>query len=377
MKRTAIESESMDFQPFVLAGGSGTRFWPLSRRAHPKQVLVLDGERSMLQQTIDRLLPITQPKHFWVITNEWLRDTIVQQLPNVLPTQILAEPVARNTAPAAGLAAFLLERQSPQAVLGLFPADHVIEDTDQFHTVLKSGCKLAQAGENIVVLGIAPKGPETGYGYIETGEKFDRDTFHVRRFTEKPNLERAEEFVADGNYFWNSGMFLATARTFANAVREHLPDTAPYLEQIAAAFNTDRFVETFAALYPKCENISIDYALLEPRSAKGESRSHLYCIPADFGWNDLGSWAALYDHRLQHDQHVEEQDNIIEASAQSLLDAHGNYVHVPKRHVALVGVEDLVIVETDDVLLITTRNGCQEVGKLVKRLQQQKQDELI
>lgn len=160
-------------------------------------------------------------------------------------------------------------------------------------------------------------------------------------------------------------------------MREHLPETAPYLEQIAATFGTEMFASTFAELYPKCENISIDYAVLEPRSAKGEHRSNLYCIPADFGWNDLGSWAALYDHRLAQGQNVLADDNVIEAPAQSVLEAHGNYVHVLSKHVALVGVEDLVVVETDDVLLITTRSSCQDVGKLVKRLQQEKQDKLI
>lgn len=367
----------MDFRPFVLAGGSGTRFWPRSRRTLPKQLLALDGERSMLQQTIDRLLPLTSPSNFWVVTNECLSGQIAEQLPNVPAAQILAEPVARNTAPAAGLAAFLLELQAPDAVLGLFPADHVVRDEQNFHAVLRAGCKLAQAGENIVVLGISPGGPETGYGYIETGEKLEGGSFRVRRFTEKPNFQRAEEFVAAGNYFWNSGMFLATARTFADAFREHLPETAPYLEQIAESFGTPQFASRFAALYPKCENISIDYAVLEPRSAKGEHRSHLYCIQADFGWNDLGSWAALYDHRLTRRQHVQDEDNVVEAPTSSLSESRGNYVHVPSRHVALVGVQNLVVVETDDVLLITTREGCQEVGKLVKRLQHERQEKLI
>lgn len=375
MKSTS--DSSMDFRPFILAGGSGTRFWPRSRRRHPKQVLSLDGERSMLQQTVDRLLPIAPADRFWVITNEELRATIAAQLPDIPAAQVLAEPASRNTAPAAGLAAFLLEREAPDAVLGIFPADHVVQDGTRFQSVLRAGCQLATAAENIVVLGVHPSRPETGYGYIETGQKLDAATFHVRRFTEKPNLERAEEFVAAGNYFWNSGIFLATARTLANAVREHLPETSPWLEKIAETFGTDRFAPTFWELYSQCENISIDYAVLEPRSAKGESRSNLYCLPSDFGWNDLGSWAALYDHRLTCGQNVHAEDNVIEAPTHSLQDAQGNYVHVLSKHVALVGVENLVVVETDDVLLITTRSGCQDVGKLVKRLQQEKQDKLI
>ncbi len=381
MKRNLV-APTMDFRPFILAGGSGTRFWPRSRRKHPKQLLSLDGERSMLQQTVDRLLLLAPARNCWVITNDVLLPTIAAQLPQLPAAQILAEPAARNTAPAAALAAFLVEREAPYAVLGIFPADHAIENLHKFQQTLQAGCRLAAAGENIVVLGITPSRPETGYGYIELGDPFgvspsDSASFRVRRFTEKPNLERAEEFISEGNYFWNSGMFLATAGTFANAFREHLPETAPYLEQIAAAFGTGEFDRKLAELYPQCENISIDYAVMEPRSAKGEHHSNLYCIPAEFGWNDLGSWSALYDHKLSRGQNVDGETNVIEAAAQTVMEARGNYVHAPAKHVALVGVENLVVIETDDVLLITTRGGCQDVGKLVKKLQQENQEQLI
>ncbi|MGC1784116.1 MAG: mannose-1-phosphate guanylyltransferase [Acidobacteriaceae bacterium] len=367
----------MDLRPFILAGGSGTRFWPRSRRSHPKQLLSLDGERSMLQRTVERLLLLAAAKDCWIITNDWLRAAVAKQVPQIPEAHILAEPVARNTAPAAGLAAFLLEREAPDAVLGLFPADHVVDDAGAFAAAIGNGCRLATAGENIIVLGVKPDRAETGYGYIEAGERLDGQTVQVRRFTEKPSQARAEEFMAAGNYFWNSGMFLATARTFANAFREHFSETAPLLERIVAEYGTSRFASSFAELYPKCENISIDYAVLEPRSAKGEHNSRLYCIPVDFGWNDLGSWAALYDHQISHRQDAQDGDNVVDAPGHSLLQAHGNYVHAPQKHVALVGVDDLVIVDTGDVLLITTRKDCQDVGKLVKHLQQEKQDHLI
>src|SRR5580698_11176231 len=292
-------SKSIDFRPVILAGGSGTRFWPRSRRAHAKQVLALDGERSMIQQTVERLKPLAGLDKTWVITNEHLAQEIAEQLKSVPKGQIVQEPVARNTAPACGLAAFLIEKQNPDAVLGIFPSDHVIGDEPRFLKALDKGIALAAAGDNMVVLGIEPTRPETGYGYIETGHYIGDDAaLHVRRFTEKPNLHRAEEFVAAGNYFWNSGMFLWSARTLANAVREHLPETAPLLEEIAAAFGTDRFAAVFEELYPQCENISVDYAILEPRSAKGEHHSRLYCLPAEFGWNDLGSWESLYEYQV-------------------------------------------------------------------------------
>ncbi len=360
-----------DFRPIILAGGSGTRFWPRSRRSHAKQVLALDGERTMIQSTVDRLAPLARAQDFWVITNDLLAQTIRSQLASLSEAQILCEPMARNTAPAAGLAAFLIERTAPDSILGMFPADHVISDEAEFLRIIQHGIAIAAAGDNMVVLGVKPTRPETGYGYIETGSAADpalgNGVLRVRRFTEKPNLQRAESFVASGNYHWNSGIFLWSARTLANAMREHLPETAPLLEKIAAAHGTAAFAETFRALYPQCENISIDYAVLEPRSAKGEQQSRLFCIPAEFGWNDLGSWAALYEHQLAQTPETP-SGNVVEATGHHAADAHGNYAYSPDKFVALVGVRDLVVVDTGDVLLITTRDRCQDVGKVTREL---------
>ena len=371
-------SKTIDFRPVILAGGSGTRFWPPSRRARAKQVLALDGERSMIQQTVERLKPLAKVEKTWIITNEFLAHEIADQLPGLPAGQLVQEPVARNTAPACGLAAFLIERQNPDAVLGVFPSDHVIADEPRFLKALQKGIALAAAGDNIVVLGIEPLRAETGYGYIETGDLTKDDSaLHVRRFTEKPNQNRAEEFVAAGNYYWNSGMFLWSAKTLANAVREHLPETAPLLESIAAAYDTPEFEEVFHKLYPKCENISVDYAVLEPRSAKGEHLSNLYCIPAEFSWNDLGSWASLYEY--QHDSRLrgDPDGNVADTNGHLALDAADNYVFSPRKFVALVGVENLVIVDTEDALLIVHRDHSQDVGKVVKELSQSGRDELI
>jgi mannose-1-phosphate guanylyltransferase len=362
-------SKSIDFRPVILAGGSGTRFWPRSRRARAKQVLALDGERSMIQQTVERLKPLSGPNHTWVITNEFLAQEIGDQLKGVPAGQIVQEPVARNTAPACGLAALLVERENPDAVLGVFPSDHVIGDEPRFLKALQKGIQLAAAGENMVVLGIEPTRPETGYGYIETGDfAKDDSALHVRRFTEKPNLNRAQEFVAAGNYYWNSGMFIWSARTLANAVREHVPETAPLLEKIAAAYGTPEFDQVFRDLYPKCENISVDYAILEPRSAKGEHSSNLYCLPAEFSWNDLGSWASLYEYQIETRLRGDGDGNVAESEGHTALEAANNYIYSPKKFVALVGVEDLVIVDTEDALLIARRDHSQDVGKIVKEL---------
>ena len=370
-------AKETQFRPIILAGGSGTRFWPRSRKARAKQVLSLDGERSMIQRTVDRLAPLSAHADVWIITNDLLSPEICGQLDSVPQGQVVCEPAARNTAPAAGLAAFLIERQNPEAVLGMFPADHVITDEAAFVGVIRRAIAIAAAGENMVVLGIKPTRPETGYGYIETGDTMPGAELRVRRFTEKPNAERAEAFVAAGNYWWNSGIFIWSARTLANAVREHLPETAPMLENIAAAYGTPEFGRVFAELYPQCENISVDYAILEPRSAKGEHHSNLFCLQADFGWNDLGSWAALYEHQLEQAEHVDAHANVAETAGFLGVDARGNYVYSPKKFVSLVGVKDLVVVETEDAILVTTRHHSQDVGKVVKELAASGKKELI
>ena len=370
----------INFYPVILAGGRGTRFWPLSRKKRAKQMLALNSESTMIQETVARLKAVAPERRFWIITNADLRDGIRKQLPNLAKEQIVAEPAGRNTAPAIGLAAALIARQDPSAVIGLFPSDHVIEDEKRFTAAVKKAVDIAAAGPKMVVMGIRPTRPETGYGYIEVGERGTRNeargktgALKVLRFREKPNRETAEEFLRAGNYFWNSGMFVWGAQTLIDALREHLPKTAAILDQIAASWGSRKFEKTLEKLYPRCENISVDYAVLEPRSAKGED-SHLYCIPADFRWNDLGSWTALYEH---HARDLHESANVIKADQGFELDASGNYIYSPEKFVAAIGVSDLVVVETEDALLITTRERAQDVGKVVKHLDEKNLKKLV
>ncbi|HEX3353896.1 MAG TPA: mannose-1-phosphate guanylyltransferase [Terriglobales bacterium] len=364
-----------NFHPVILAGGRGTRFWPLSRQRRAKQLLALDGKQTMIQQTVARLLPLAASSHFWIITNQHLRREVVRQLPRLRQSHILAEPAGRNTAPAIGLAAFILLNTDPCAVLGLFPSDHVIGNEARYRAVLKNAIRIAAAGENIVVLGIRPTRAETGYGYIEAGSPFENKALRVRRFTEKPDAARAAQFVSAGNYFWNSGMFLWSARTLTSALLEHLPKTAALLQKIASSYGTSKFAGTFARLYPKCENISIDYAVLEPRSSKGELNSNIICLPADFGWNDLGSWTALHEHHSAKSRPRE--GNLVTGKGLFAFEAKGNYIHAPGKFVAALGVDDLVVVETEDALLITTRQRAQDVGKVVKYLDEKKLRTLV
>ncbi|RSL16170.1 mannose-1-phosphate guanylyltransferase (GDP) /mannose-6-phosphate isomerase type 2 [Edaphobacter aggregans] len=375
------------FAPVILAGGSGTRFWPRSRKAKAKQVLALDGQRTMIQQTLDRLLPLADASDVWVITNDLLDDVIGEQLPEVPRERILSEPAARNTAPACALAAFLLERTAPETVIGIFPSDHAIKDTARFAEVVRAGVALAASGDKVVVLGVPPARAETGYGYIELGGVVDDpavadsgiEVRRVKRFTEKPDRARAEEFVASGNYAWNGGIFLWSARTLAGAIREFRPAMAPLLEKIAAAYGTAEFERVFAEEYPQCENISIDYAVLEPRSAKGEMNSGIYCLPGDFAWNDLGCWSALHEHVAACPPDMVSIANVIDGQDPLTIsiDSCGNYVYAPGKVIALVGVSDLVVVQTGDALLITTRERSQDVGKVVAELKTKGREDLI
>jgi mannose-1-phosphate guanylyltransferase len=376
------EKSSIKFAPMILAGGSGTRFWPRSRRARAKQVLALEGDQTMIQQTLARLLPLTGAENVWVITNHWLHGVISEQLPAISPEHIIAEPCPRNTAPACALAAFLMEKTAPETVLGVFPSDHVVANPARFAEVLTKAIEIAAAGENIIVLGVPPTRPETGYGYIERGDMVEYDektgsapisVHRVRRFREKPDAHTAERFLAAGNFVWNGGIFLWSAKTLTAAVREHIPELAEPLETIANAFGTPEFEEVFEREYPRCENISVDYAILERRSVKGE-RSNIFCLPADFGWNDLGSWASLHEHLG-----TSERDNVIDGATTGLftIQSGGNYVYAPGRTVALLGVDGLVVVETDDALLITTRARSQDVSKLVRAVHESGREDLI
>jgi mannose-1-phosphate guanylyltransferase len=373
------------FAPVILAGGSGTRFWPRSRKARAKQVLALDGERTMIQQTVDRLNAVASPAEAWVITNDLLDDLIAEQLPEVPREHILSEPVARNTAPACALAAFLLEKSEPETVIGVFPSDQVVKNLPRFAEVIRASIALAAGGDKIVVLGVPPTRAETGYGYIELGVKAGVSqgvaVRRVKRFTEKPNAELAEQFVASGDYAWNAGIFLWSARTLANAIREHRPAMAPLLEKIAEAYRTSKaeFDRVFAEVYPQCENISIDYAVLEPRSAKGEAGAEIYCLPGDFEWNDLGCWSALHEHAAGCPPEKVSITNVFDGDDPLCIsiDSTGNYVHAPGKVIALVGVSNLVVVQTKDALLITTRERSQDVGKVVAELKSAGRDDLI
>jgi mannose-1-phosphate guanylyltransferase len=350
----------------ILAGGRGTRFWPRSRKRSAKQVLNVVGERSLIQATMDRLAPVIPPERLWVLTNDHLRDEIVRQLPEIPRNQVLAEPVQRNTAPAIGLAAHILHSQDPDAVMGVFPADHVIGHLAAYRGTLKAAFKGAASGR-LMVVGIEPRWPETGYGYIEFPRGLKpggAEALAVRKFHEKPVLPKAKRYVSAGNYYWNSGMFFWRVDVLLDRMRRHLPKTATILAALPP-FGSRAFGAKLRDAFPLCDNISIDYAVLE----KADNVSGI--AAGDFGWNDVGSWNAVYE--------LQSRDGFGNAIANGsvCIDSMNNFVDARGKLVALVGVSDLVVVDTPDALLITTRARAQQVGEVVKALEKNGRDDLL
>jgi mannose-1-phosphate guanylyltransferase len=349
----------------IMAGGRGTRFWPRSRKKNAKQVLRFFGERSLIQQTVDRLKPIIPPENIWVVTNELLQPEIRNQLPEVPKKQVIAEPAQRNTAPCIGLAAKILHDEDPDSVLGVFPADHLILKESRFRAFVKAAYRAAEE-EQVVVLGIQPRWAETGYGYIEFPKNIkpgSSDPAAVASFREKPDNKTAKKFIERGNFYWNAGMFFWPTATVLELMREHQPKTSSLLAALPS-FRSKSFESKLEEAYPLCENISVDYAIIE--KAKRVSGIAL----DDIGWNDVGSWEAVYD--------LADKDENANASKGDLVveNSRGNYVDVPKT-VALVGVENLIVVDTPDALLVASRKDAQDVSKLVKTLDKQQREELL
>lgn len=359
--------ESEHSYAVIMAGGSGTRFWPMSRRARPKQLLRLLGPTTLLEETVERIRPLIPPQRILIFTSEYVRREIVRLLPQIPPDQIIAEPAARNTAPTLGLAAHEILRRDPQGIMVVLPSDHVITEAAKFRRMIRAACAWASGEGRSVVLGLKPSRPETGYGYVKQGAIAGRaegkTIYEVEKFTEKPALPLARKYVASRRYLWNGGMFIWRARTLISNFERYQPKMAKQLEEIARAGGV-RARKVFAKVYPTLEKISIDYALME-------KISQVYVVPADIGWSDVGSWAVAYD-LLPKDG-----DGNVRPPHCLTLGSKGNLIVSPKKMVAAVDVENLVIVETDDALLICPRDRSQDVGKAVQELEKRKRDDLL
>ena len=324
------------------------------------------GELSLIQATVARLAPLIPQERLWVLTNAFLRDEIVRQLPEIPARQILAEPVQRNTAPAIGLAAHILHSLDPDAVMGVFPSDHVIANDGRYRQLLRPAFRAAAAGR-IAVLGIAPRWAETGYGYIEfpPGTRAGGlSPVNVLKFHEKPKIKVAKRYVKSGHFFWNAGMFFWRADVLLDQLRQHIPNTAAALDSLPA-FADRRFAAGLRKAFPLCDDISIDFAVLE----RAGNVVGMACD--DIGWNDVGSWNAVYE-LLPRDG----SQNAARATVLS-ADSSGNYIDAEGKLVALLGVNDLIIVDTPDALLIADRNRAQQVGDIVKLLEQNRREDLL
>ncbi|HXO00117.1 MAG TPA: sugar phosphate nucleotidyltransferase [Candidatus Acidoferrales bacterium] len=380
------EKASVPTCAVLLAGGRGTRFWPRSRMRTPKQLLNITGNETMLRETVARLKPIVPLRDFWVVTNAEQSTGVRRELRGVPSSQVLAEPVGRNTAAAIGLAAIHLAHKHGDSLMAVLPADSYVADAPRYRKLVRAALNLASTPGNLVVLGVPPTRPETGYGYIERGGVLARPrgvaAYAVRRFTEKPGLPAARKYLASGKYLWNAGMFFWRASTFLENLERFLPETHAALAGLAKTIGTGRYASTLRRIYPRLKNISVDYAVMEPatklRSAadsrkKGPSRSlpEVSVIPARVGWSDIGSWAAVYE-LLAPDSGAN-----VSAGPLFALEASGNYFWSPKKFIAAIDVNDLVLVETDDAILLCPRGRSQDVGKIVKWLEGRKLSRLL
>ncbi len=344
--------------PVILSGGSGTRLWPLSRAALPKQLLALHGERTMIQETVLRAqLPGAAPP--LLLCSEAHRFLVAEQMKEigVAPRAIVLEPMGRNTAPAAAVAALMTAEADPQGVVVLLPSDHVVRDAASFAEATRLAADAAREG-HIVTFGMAPSAPETGYGYVHRGPRLEAldGAFKVRRFVEKPNAETAAGYLADGGYFWNSGMFVFRADVLIEDLRLHAPDVlVAAREALAKAKRDADFVRLDADAFANAPSISIDYALMEKTDRAA-------IVPCDIGWSDVGAWSALWEIRDQ-----DAQNNVLLGDVIA-HDSTGSYVHSDRRLIALVGVHDLVVIATEDAILVADRSRAQDVKAVVDRL---------
>jgi mannose-1-phosphate guanylyltransferase len=359
----------------ILAGGRGTRFWPRSRTRTPKQLLNIAGKETMLQQTVARLRALVPPDRIWTVTNAEQAAAVRKQLPAAARKHVLSEPVGRNTAAAIALGAINVRHAARgDALLAVLPADHYIGQPKRYLEIVSDALDVAREPGRMVVLGIPPTRPDTGFGYIERmvenlhAKGFP--VFAVRRFAEKPALQVAKEYFGSGRYHWNAGMFFWRVSTFLENLQRHLPKTHAALESLSVHIGKRSYGRKLRAVYPKLENISVDYAILE-RATHADGPPGVFEIPAEIGWSDIGSWAAVYELIAK-----QVGENVLAGDGHA-LDAAGNFLWSPSKFVAAIGVRDLVVVETPDALLICPRDRAQDVGKIVKWLEEQRRKYLL
>ena len=351
----------------IMAGGSGTRLWPCSREACPKQLLSLLSERTMLQEAYQRIAPLIPDEKVFVVTSEAYADVVREQIPQLPAANIIGELEGHGTAPCIGLSALYLRRLDPEGVMAVLTADHYIEKADELRQALEAAARVAEAG-HLVTLGIQPNRPATGYGYIERGEKLAQisglDVYRVEKFTEKPDLATAQAFVKSGRYYWNSGMFIWRVSTILREFEKLMPQLYAQLMEIDAALGTPQERAVLERVWPQVENETIDYGIME-------RAEDVAVIPVDIGWSDVGDWTALSE-LLPPD----EGGNVIVGEHVG-LDTRRCFIHGSRRLVATIGLEDMIVVDAEDALLVCPKERAQDVRDLVRKLKESSREEFM
>ncbi len=344
----------------ILAGGTGTRLWPRSRRNRPKQLLPLLSKRTMLQETYDRIAPILAARRIFVITNEGYVETVREQLPDLPPDNVIGEPAGHGTAPAIGLGALRIQKDNPDAIMVSLHADHYIERADAFRQAILNAAQVAEQG-NLVTLGIQPRNPETGYGYIHRGEMIetlgDQPVYRVAKFVEKPNEETARRYVASGEYYWNSGIFAWQISTLLEEYEKFQPALHKQLDKIGRALGTPRAHSTLMRIWSSVPTETIDVGIMEKSQRAA-------VLPIDVGWSDVGSWATLLDLLP-----ATLKSNVVVGDHVG-VDTESSLLYSPNRLIATVGLSDMIVVDTDDAILVCPKSRAQEVKHLVEALKQ-------
>lgn len=349
----------------IMAGGIGSRFWPMSRTSRPKQFLdILGTGRTLIQQTYDRFLKLCPPENILVVTNDLYKEQVLEQLPDMKPDQVLCEPARRNTAPCIAYANYRIASMNPNANIVVAPSDHLITKEDDFVATLQTAIRQTEAYECLVTLGIKPSRPDTGYGYIqfeEEREGVDATVRKVKTFTEKPELEIAKTFLESGDFYWNSGIFIWSLKAIQHAFSTHLSEVDELFAEGTDKFGTPAEDAFIKKTYELCPNISIDYGIME-------KASNVYVVLSDFGWSDLGTWGSLYTH-LEHDNHA----NAIVGKHTMMYDSNKCIVNVPNdKLVVLQGLDDYIVVDTNDVLLVCRKEDEQKIKQFVNDIKLQK-----
>jgi mannose-1-phosphate guanylyltransferase len=343
----------------IMAGGVGSRFWPVSRTEYPKQFIDFFGiGKTLIQSTYDRFLKICPPENIFIVTNEIYTDIIKTQLPDIQDNQILAEPIMRNTAPCIAYGSMKISELNPDAVIVVAPSDHTIADLDSFVSAIEESLEAAAQNDCLITLGIKPSRPDTGYGYIQYVDNTlasDPRIHKVKLFTEKPNLELAKSFIQSGDFLWNAGIFIWSAKAINNAFHKHLPEMHEIFQSGLSVYNTLKESAFISDAYQQCTNISIDFGIME-------KANNVYVLPADFGWSDLGTWASIYD--MAEKDYV--GNAVIPSEKVMMFDSSNCMVNVPKdKLVILQGLHDYIVVESNNILLVCPRSEEQSVKQIV------------